>query len=226
MPAWLIPAIMGASKLFSGAAQGSAQQRQAENAQAAQQNSLIAQLHGQRQAATSNALNNQSSEQISHANVDLNRRQHALAAPSARASQSVRGSILANAKPMTLSGLPDRVASRIPQISGGLTPEMFSADTRALGEELTRTALLDQLKGDNFDPLQKTDFASGVLAPPQLEQYEKSGLLEKIMAGLGLAGSVVGGVGQAIQGSRGNRRNENDPYAYRTPPYAGDEEDM
>lgn len=213
MPAWLIPAIMAGAKIFGGAASGSAAQRQSENAQAAQQNSLIAQLHGQRQAATSNALNNQSSEQMAHANMDLERKRHALAAPSARASQSVRGSILANAQPMKVEGLPDRIASRIPQISGGLTPEMFSADTRALGDEMTRAALLDQLKGDTFDPLQKTDFQSGVLAPPQLQQYEKSGLLEQIMGSLGLAGSVVGGVGSEIAR---NRRRSEDPDGYES----------
>jgi hypothetical protein len=214
VPAFLLPALMGLGGIFSGAARGSADQRQSENAQAAQQNSLIAQLHGQRQAATSNALNNQSAEQVSHANLDLDRRRHALAAPSARASQSVRGSILANAQPFTVSGLPDRVASRIPQISGGLTPEMFSGDTRALGEELTRSALLDQLKGDDFAPLERTNFQSGVLASPQLQEYQKSGLLEKILGGLGLAGSVVGGIDEARRNQR-NRRSE-DPDGYES----------
>jgi hypothetical protein len=201
------------SKLFGGGAAGAANQRASENQQIAQQNALLAQLHGQRQAATSNALNNQSAEQSQHANIDLDRRRHALAAPSARASQSVRGSILANAQPFSVSGLPDRVASRIPQISGGLTPEMFSGDTRALGEELTRTALLDQLKGDNFEPLQRTDFQSGVLASPQLQEYQKSGLLEKILGGLGLAGSVVGGIEEVRRGR--NRRSE-DPDGYES----------
>jgi hypothetical protein len=212
MPAFLLPALMGLSGILSGAARGSADQRQSENSQTAQQNSLLTQLHGQRQAATSNALNNQSAEQVSHANVDLDRRRHALAAPSARASQSVRGSILANAQPMTLSGLPDRVSSRIPQISGGLTPEMFSADTRALGDEMTRTALIDQLKGDDFAPLERTNFHGGVLAAPQLQEYEKSGLLENILASLGLAGSVAGGIDEARQKTRNRRREDPDGY--------------
>jgi hypothetical protein len=91
---------------------------------------------------------------------------------------------------------------------------MFSGDTRALGEELTRTALLDQLKGDNFEPLQRTDFQSGVLASPQLQEYQKSGLLEKILGGLGLAGSVVGGIDEARRNQR-NRRSE-DPDGYES----------
>jgi hypothetical protein len=213
-------------KILGGAAGGSAAERDRQNDHIDRQNTLIGQLYNTRQGATMNALQGQSSEQMGHANIDLNRRQFALNAPDTRMSQSVRGSILANAQPMKLEGLPDRIASRIPQITGGLTPAMFSAETRQLGSEMTRKALLDQLKGDSFDPLQKTDFAGGVLAMPDLQKHKESGLLEKIMAGIGLGSTLVGAVGEARQGGGRNRRSENDPYAYRTPPFAGDEEDM
>jgi hypothetical protein len=211
------------AQVAGNAAKGSADQRGVENDQTLRQNQLLAQLYGTRQNATMNALQGQSSEQMGHANIDLNRRQFALNAPDTRMSQSVRGSILANAKPMTLSGLPDRVASRIPQISGGLTPEMFSAETRELGAEMTRKALIDQLKGDEFTPLERTNFQGGVLASPELEKLQKSGLLEKILGGVALGSSLYSGVGGAMQ--QRNRRSE-DPYAYRTPPYVADEEDM
>jgi hypothetical protein len=206
MPAWLIPAIMAASGIFGGAAKGSADQRTSENNQTSQRNALLAQLYNTRQGATSNALSSQSREQSDHAGIDLDRRQFALNAPSRRASQSVRGSILQNAQPMTLSGLPDRVSSRIPQISGGLSPALFNQDTRDLGGELTRSALIDQLRGDDFDPLERTDFSGGVLDSPQLEQYQRPGMLEQILGGLGLAGSVAGGIGGAIQANRRPRR--------------------
>lgn len=202
MPAWLIPAITAAGSLFSGAAKNSADQRASENNQVAQRNSLLAQLHAIRQGATMQGLQGKSNEQMAHANLDLDRRQHALNAPDTRMSQSVRGSILKNAQPFTLSGLPDRIASRIPQMSGGLTPAMFSDDTRALGEEMTRKALIDQLRGDEFAPMEKTDFTGGVLQAPQMENFQKSGLLEKILGGLGLGASLIGGIGSAVQGSR------------------------
>lgn len=201
MPAWLIPALLGASGIFGGAAKGSADQRQSENAQIAERNRLLAQLYGTNQAATLNALQGKSAEQIAHAGVDMDRKKFALQAPSVRAGQSVRGSIMANAKPFTVNA-PGRVAAHIPQISGGLTPAMFSDDTRALGSEMSRKALLDQLKGDEFTPLEATDFQSGVLPTPKLEDYQKSGLLEKILGGLSVGASIGGGIGSAVSNVR------------------------
>ena len=204
-------------KLFSSGAKGSADQRASENDQIARQNSLLAQLHNAKQNATMNALQGQSAEQMQHAGMDLNRRNFALNAPDARMSQSVRGSILANAQPFTISGLPDRVSSRIPQISGGLTPAMFSAETRELGSEMTRKALLDQLKGDEFAPLERTNFQGGILADPKLEEYKKSGLLEKILGGLGMGLSVAGGIGETVDGIRkGRNRRSEDPDGYES----------
>lgn len=196
MPAWLIPALLGASGIFGGAAKGSADQRASENNQTAQRNQLLAQLYGMNQNAQTNALQNKSAEQLAHAGVDMDRRKFALQAPNVRASQSVRGSIMQNAKPFQVQA-SGRVAQHIPQISGGLTPEMFSADTRALGGELSRKALIDQLKGDQFDPLTATDFESGVLPTPKLEEFQRAGLLEKILGGVGLASSLAGGIGAA-----------------------------
>lgn len=211
MPAWLIPALMGAAGIFGGAAKGSADQRQTENNQTQNKNQLLAQLYGVNQNATMNALTAGSSERLQQGNQALDQRQFALNAPKARASQSVRGSILQNAQPLSLSGLPDRVSSRIPTMSGGLTPAMFNSDTRALGGELTRSALIDQLKGDEFAPMERTDFSKGVLAMPQLEELKQSGLLEKILGSLGLASSVAAGIGGAVQGARQPKAQTNYP---------------
>jgi hypothetical protein len=211
MPIPLLALLAGAGaagKIFGGLSKGSADQRMAENNQASDKNRLLAQLYGINQGATQNALGNQSAEQIAHAGIDMDRRKFALSAPSVRAGQSVRGSIMQNAQPVKLSGLPDRVASRIPTIEGGLSPAMFSADTRALGGELSRKALIDQLKGDEFSPLQTTDFKSGVLPLPKLEEYQKAGLLEKILGGLGIAGSVAGGAGEIWGGMQKKRSYE------------------
>lgn len=202
-------------RIASGAAHGSADQRHTENQETAEKNRLLAQLYGTNQNATMNALMAGSRERSDQRGQALDERKFALSAPSTRANQSVRGSILQNAQPVTLSGLPDRVSSHIPQISGGLTPAMFSADTRALGGEMTRKALIDQLKGDTFDPMEQTDFNKGVLPLPKMEEYQKAGLLEKILGGVGLAGSLAGGVGQAFGASNfggGARRGGLSPY--------------
>lgn len=206
MPAPLLmalPSIIGGiGRLFGGAAKGSADQRAVENQQTQNQNSLIAALHNNRQNAMMDAARAGSSERLGHANLDLDRRQFALNAPRTRASQSVRGSILQNAQPFQLSGLPSRISSRIPQMSGGLTPAMFNADTRALGGQLTRDALIDQLKGDDFEPMRETDFSAAILQNPQLQELEKSGLLERIMGGLGLGASVASPILGAIMKGR------------------------
>lgn len=208
MPAPLLmalPSIIGGiGRLFGGAAKGSADQRAVENQQTQNQNSLIAALHNNRQNAMMDAARAASGERLGQGNLDLEQRQFSLNAPRARASQSVRGSILQNAQPFQLSGLPSRISSRIPQMSGGLTPAMFNADTRALGGQLTRDALIDQLKGDDFAPMEQTDFQSAILQNPQLQELQQSGLLERIMGGLGLGASVASPILETIMAGRGN----------------------
>ena len=83
------------------------------------------------------------------AGLDLQRRQFALNAPGQRASNAVRGDTLANAQDAQVSGT--RIP--IPQISGGLRPSMFSGNTRQLGSDMSRQALLQQLAGDKFESL-------------------------------------------------------------------------
>lgn len=210
MPGWLIPAISAIGSIFSGAASGSANRRENQNRQTLNQNQLIAQLYGINQNARMNARQLASGERGRNAGLDLDRRQHQqdqrrfnLAAPSARASQSVRGSILANAQPVSLSGLPSEVSSRMPRISGGLSPANFTPETRQLGQELTRHALMSQLAGDQideFDPLESTDFEGAVMDQPRMGGYQRPGLLENILGGLGLGMSAVGAAGGVIPG--------------------------
>jgi hypothetical protein len=150
----LLPLLMAAAplvgKIFGGAAQGSANQRVAENNQTGDQNRLLAQMYGINQNATQNATNAGAAERMGQRNQALDEKKFALAAPSVRAGQSVRGSIMQNAQPVKLSGLPERISSRVPTIEGGLSPALFNDNTRALGGEMTRKALIDQLKGDEF----------------------------------------------------------------------------
>lgn len=220
----LLPLLMAAGpvigKIFGGAAQGSANQRMSENNQTGDQNRLLAQLYGINQNATQNATNAGAAERMGQRNQALDEKKFALAAPSVRAGQSVRGSIMQNAQPVSVSGLPDRVSSRIPTISGGLSPALFNDNTRALGGEMTRKALLDQLKGDEFAPMEATDFSKGVLPTPELEEYQRAGFMEKLLGSLGLAGSIAGGIGEASDAYKKGRASR-DQYAYRTPGFGG-----
>lgn len=206
MPAFLLPLLTGLGSILGGASKGSADQRTSENNQAQQRNQLLAQLYGTQQNATMNSLQAGSSEKLAQGTQDLQQRNFALNAPGTRGAQAVRGSLLQNVQPASFSGLPSRVAANIPQMSGGLTPAALSPEARAMGGQLTRDATIGQLKGDTFDPMKQTDFKSGVLPLPQLEELKKSGLLEQIMGTLGLAGTVAAGVGGAM-GSRSAANN-------------------
>lgn len=86
-----------------------------------------------------------------NANTDLAQRKFTLDAPGKRASNAVRGDILSNAQDVSFAGLPSSIP--VPQINGGLRPSMFSADTRALGKDITSQARSAQAKGDTFAPL-------------------------------------------------------------------------
>lgn len=105
---------------------------------------------GQSNAANNFGLNRGS---LANANAatDLAQRNFALTAPGKRAGNAVRGDILSNAQDVAFSGLPSNIP--VPTISGGLRPSMFSADTRALGKDITSQARAAQAKGDTFAPL-------------------------------------------------------------------------
>lgn len=185
-------------KIAGGAAKGSADQRNSENSLLNQRNSILSNIYGTHQNASMNAALAGSREQTDHAGLDLDRKKFALAAPNVRASQAVRGSLLQHMQPVSFSGLPDRIASRMPTMTGGLTPAALGPEAREMGALLSRNAILDELKGDEFTPLQRTDFSKSVLPEPKMEAYQKSGLLEKILGGLSLAGSLAGGVGEFL----------------------------
>jgi len=194
-----IPMIDALGQVAGGAAGGAANQRQHENALINQRNSLLAQLFNTQQGATTAALQGQERGALDRAGLDLQRRQFALNAPQTRGTQAMRGSLMANLQPTRLSGLPSRISASMPQVSGGLNASALSPEVREMGRTLQRQALLDQMKGDTFDPVPETDFKSGVLPLPALEELKKSGLLEKILGGVGLGASIVGGMGGAAQ---------------------------
>lgn len=207
-------AILGAAgligKIAGGAGKGMADQRFNENMQTDRQNSLLTSIYNTQQNAKMNAALAGSREQSDQAGIDLDRRKYALAAPSARSAQAVRGNLLQNIQPVTFEGLPDRIASRMPTMTGGLTPAALGPEARQIGAMIARQAVLDQLKGDAFTPLKPTNFNDAVMPAPQLEDYQKSGLFEKILGGLGLGGSLAGGVEEIMNGRRRRPTSGND----------------
>lgn len=129
-------------------------------------------------------------DSLQGANLDLNQRKFALGAPSVRAGQSVRGDVLANSQDANISGLPSYITK--PTIAGGLRPSMLSKDSRSLGTDLSRQALLNQLKGDTFAPQQPLPTLS---TPEEASFYEKlaggGGTLASLLAALKGAGQLA-----------------------------------
>jgi hypothetical protein len=158
-------------------------------------------MQGQ-QAATSNALNNQSQE-------GLQRAQLGLQAPSVRARQSVMGSLMKNLQPTRIQSAPGQ-QGHTSSITGGLSAAALDPTTRQHGDELMNSALMAQLSGSDvpaatdfksgiqdwkssvLDVPEATDYSKGILAPPVMQGYKEPGKMESILSGGGMLGGILG----------------------------------
>lgn len=147
-----IPLIDGISRVAGGISAGRGAGRQAE---------------GQ-------ANNSYDMDRLNMANFNLN-------APGHRASNSVRGDMLAGLQPMTVNGPITGTHGNIPQISGGISPALLSQNSRQLGQSMSRDALLSQMQG----PMQPT-------AQPQ------SSWMDTLLNGVGYAGAAAGAISQGL----------------------------
>lgn len=182
----MVPAILGGAallgKIFGGAGQGAAQQRLSENQQRLQA----------ADAANRDALsraNLQAQYALSGANLDLAQKQFQQQEPSVQARQAAMGSLLNRIQPLQLSGLSDRVASRMPKMNSILD---------AIGPEARAAGALLAARGQNgleSGPTQFAPLPQLNLPPAHVAALQKSGLLEKILGTVGLVGSTVGAFG-------------------------------
>lgn len=88
----------------------------------------------------------------------------ALEAPGMEAGNAVRGDLLANGQDAQITGLPSYIHK--PTITGGLRPSMLSGNTRSLGANMSRQALLHNMTGDdvpNLTPLPESNAYDSVL---------------------------------------------------------------
>ena len=179
----------GVWAVLGGAGSGAAKDRESQNDAIARNNNAKAALYSTQQGGILRAIENLDSSRLSRAGVDLQRRGFALNAPTVRANQSARGSVLANAQDASISGLPSRIQKRT--ISGGLRPSMLGGETRALGQEMMAKALRDQMAGDSFEDIPETDFMGGLIAPPTLDGYKEPGTFESFASGAGIIGGIL-----------------------------------
>lgn len=204
-----LPAITaGASllgKLFSGGAKGAADQRQWENQQRLQQQQIQNNDILQRAQLTNNdALTRAqmtNTDQYNRAGLDLDRRKFSQQEPNAQARQAMLGSMLSRLQPLQISGLSDRVTARMPKMNSII--DSLGPEARSAGSLLASRGLSGLQSGPTkFDELAPMSMPDALNLPPATVQaLQKSGLLEKIMGGIGLGGSLLGSLGN-LGGSR------------------------
>lgn len=198
--------------ILGGIGSGQAQGRQNQNNAINDANRNQIGLYGIQQGAANNTygtlqqalmqmLQNQEFGAMNRAGLDLNRRQFALDAPTVRGRQALLGSLMQNLQPARISGGSPQMHARMPQISGGLSPEAIGPIARAMGLRMQQDALAGQQRGDTFKDVPQTDFHSGVVDPsrfmlpaPQMQQLKSPGLLEQIMSGAGMGSSILGAI--------------------------------
>lgn len=190
MPAWILPAIMGASSLFSALGKGKSDERASRTVAGQHQDALRAHLFGTQQNAALQAAQMAATQGTSNANLDLLRRAFALNAPSARTSQAVRGSLLQHLRPATMTGGSARLQAATPMVRGGLI-DALGPGARDAGRLLESGALAGLRSGDTFDALPTTDFQGARLPPPTLTPYRQPGTGESILGLLGLIGPLL-----------------------------------
>lgn len=185
----LLAAAPAIGKFLSGAAGGASNERQSQNDFTSRNNQALSNLYGINQNAFLTALQGEEAGKLNRANLDLNQRQFALNAPSVRGKQGFSADLLEHFQPATMSGLPDRIASRMPTISGGPS---LSGQGKLLAQLIRDNAVKGMQQGDTFTPVPETDFKSGILTPPTLQGYKQPGKLESILSTLGLIASGAG----------------------------------
>jgi hypothetical protein len=146
------------------------------------------------------ALNSAYQAALSRGSGVLSEQAANLAAPGKRAANSVRGDALANLQDVQISGLPNGV--HMANITGGLRPSMFSGNTRALGQQMSRQALLDQMAGDPtpFSDLKPLDLSSiTARSAPGPTPLPQGNALDSILANIGMYGSMASAIAPALQ---------------------------
>lgn len=212
MFAALLPLLGG---ILGGIGSGQAKGRENQNYAINDANRNALGLYGIQQGAANNTyqtlqqalmqmLQSEESGKLNRAGLDLNQRQFALQAPGVRGKQALLGSLLQHLQPARLSGLSPQLQAKMPQITGGLSPEAIGPLARAMGLKLQQDALANQQKGDTFAPVPQTDFRSGMVDPskyllpaPQMQSLKSPGLFEQIMSGAGLGSSLLGAILQS-----------------------------
>lgn len=146
----------------------------------------IGQTAGSIEQQRLNALIQQTLAQQRQDQLNQSRALLGLSAPASEAHNSVQGDILANAQDFSLSGLPKGVT--VPTMSGGLRPSLLSPASRALGANMSRNALLNNLSGKDV---------------PALTPLPAASAYDKILQGVAQGGGFLNAANGLFNGATG-----------------------
>ena len=191
--AFWIPAIMAASTILGNLSKSRSEGRQAAANTNLQRDQLATSQWAQQQNAGLTAAQAGSAEGRDLARLQQEQEQFKLSAPGARAGNAVRGDLLANVQDASIS----HPRATIPTISGGMRPSMLSGETRQLGREMTREALMSQLEGSPLSLPERTDFDARLSAPPGQTPLPQASGLDKFLNIAAPIAGLVGGIGSA-----------------------------
>lgn len=177
----ILGAVTGLGSVFGGAGKGAAAERQSQNDFLQRENQMRLGLHNTQQQALLSLLG------LDEA-ATMNRARLGLEAPGARTKQAVIGSLLSRLQPARIQA-PAGV--NVGRISGGLGDALGGPGMRAAGEALQRQALMALLSKSDV-PAAANYAGRGMVAPPQMQAYRKSGKGESLLSALGLIGGLAG----------------------------------
>lgn len=186
---FVIPA---AATLLSNMASGRAEGRQ----QAANTNLQRDQLNTQQTQIQQNALLQSllgaANQQTQNAQTDLAQRNFTLQAPNQRAATAVRGDVISRSQPLSINFQK----GQMPTFSGGPSLSDLSPETKQLGQSMTRNALMQQLKGDTFEPLKTENWSGAVLPKAGQAPLPKATGFDKFLS---IAAPIAGAIGAGLQ---------------------------
>lgn len=137
----------------------------------------------QQDAVNANIYRDQVAGQLGLGQLDLAQQQFGLQAPGKRMADVARSGLLQNVGDFSMGGPGSWKAT------GGLRPSVMQGDPATMeAARLLQAAQLKKLaSGEQFKAIEF----------PEMPQQSKAGWLEKIMGGIGLGGSILGGLGEA-----------------------------
>lgn len=227
-----LPAILAGAgllgRLFSSASRNAADQRGSENQQRLWQQQIMnsdvlaraglqsANANTRASMANDNAYARSSMQNTDNqfrAGLDLQRKEFSQREPSVQARQAMAGSLLSRIQPLEGSSRNSII-------------NMLGPEAREAGSLLSQRGLSGLQSGPSkFADIPGVSLPDVTLPellnmPPALQaQMRQSGLLERIMGGLGLAGSIAGAVG-AVRGGGNSGRAVHDGDADPRYPWA------